>query len=117
MRVDLICDIVEQPRSGIHDLSRTESDADSELPRFNMPLELGIFLGARRYGKGVVRDWLSHHAPEDTMLPGSRKVSSRDASFCEQLLEILATRAIEPEEMIYNDYTTLLVQWLEENPW
>lgn len=42
--------IVEQCRYGIHDLSRTESDGDPPLPRFNMPLELGVFLGAKRYG-------------------------------------------------------------------
>ena len=37
-------------RYGIHDISRTELDRDSGLPRFNMPLELGIFLGAKRFG-------------------------------------------------------------------
>jgi hypothetical protein len=42
--------IVEQCRYGIHDLSRTESDGNPPLPRFNMPLELGLFIGARRYG-------------------------------------------------------------------
>lgn len=42
--------IVEQRRYGIHDLSRTETDGDPPLPRFNMPLELGLFIGAKRYG-------------------------------------------------------------------
>ena len=42
--------LIEACRYGIHDLSRTELDPDSQLPRFNMPLELGIFLGARRFG-------------------------------------------------------------------
>jgi hypothetical protein len=42
--------IIESCRYGIHDLSRTESDGDPPLPRFNMPLELGIFLGAQRFG-------------------------------------------------------------------
>jgi hypothetical protein len=32
------------------DISRTEVDGDPALPRFNMPLELGLFLGARKYG-------------------------------------------------------------------
>ena len=36
---------------GIHDISRTDLDSIHRLPRFNMPLELGIFLGARHYGK------------------------------------------------------------------
>jgi hypothetical protein len=35
---------------GIHDISRTELDTENQLPRFNMPLELGLFLGAKRYG-------------------------------------------------------------------
>lgn len=42
--------IVEQCRYGIHDLSRTESDGEPPLPRFNMPLQLGLFLGAKRFG-------------------------------------------------------------------
>jgi hypothetical protein len=45
-----IQNIVEQCRYGIHDLSRTESGGNPPLPRFNMPLELGLFLGAKRYG-------------------------------------------------------------------
>jgi len=42
--------IIQTCRYGIHDISRTESDGDPPLPRFNMPLELGVFLGAKRYG-------------------------------------------------------------------
>ena len=42
--------IIEQCRYGIHDISRTESDGTPPLPRFNLPLELGVFLGAKRYG-------------------------------------------------------------------
>ena len=42
--------MIGECRYGVHDLSRTELDAESGLPRFNMPLELGVFLGAKRYG-------------------------------------------------------------------
>ncbi|MGA9581009.1 MAG: hypothetical protein WBR13_03440 [Allosphingosinicella sp.] len=49
-RLDKIYAIVGECRYGIHDLSRTELDEVNGLPRFNMPLELGIFLGAKRYG-------------------------------------------------------------------
>ena len=35
---------------GIHDISRIELDENSGFPRFNMPLELGIFLGAKQFG-------------------------------------------------------------------
>lgn len=55
VRIDKIFKIVEESRFGIHDLSRTELDRKTKLPRFNMPLELGIFLGAKRYGIGAQR--------------------------------------------------------------
>lgn len=49
-RIDKLYRIIEQSPFSIHDLSRTELDAKHKLPRFNMPLELGIFLGAKRFG-------------------------------------------------------------------
>ena len=50
VRIDKIYKIIAECRYGIHDLSRTELDGETCLPRFNMPLELGVFLGAKRYG-------------------------------------------------------------------
>ncbi len=50
VRIDKIYSIIADCRYGIHDISRTELDEGSNLPRFNMPLELGIFLGAKRFG-------------------------------------------------------------------
>jgi hypothetical protein len=50
VRIDKIYNIIEDCRYGIHDISRTELDEVLHLPRFNMPLELGIFLGAKRFG-------------------------------------------------------------------
>ncbi len=50
VRIEKLLDIIEACKFGIHDLSRTESDPKSRLPRFNMPFELGLFLGAKRYG-------------------------------------------------------------------
>jgi hypothetical protein len=49
-RLAKICEIIRECRYGIHDISRTESDGTPPLPRFNMPLELGLFLGAQRFG-------------------------------------------------------------------
>jgi hypothetical protein len=49
-RLDKIYRIIEQSRYGIHDISRTQLDRANGLPRFNMPLELGVFLGAKRFG-------------------------------------------------------------------
>jgi hypothetical protein len=50
VRFEKICRIIADSHYGIHDISKTEPDPDSGLPRFNMPLELGLFLGARNFG-------------------------------------------------------------------
>jgi hypothetical protein len=51
-RIEKIARIIRDCRWAIHDISRTEPNSQG-LPRFNMPLELGLFLGARRFGNGV----------------------------------------------------------------
>jgi hypothetical protein len=51
-RIRKIKRIIRECRYGIHDISRVEVDPKSRLPRFNMPLELGLFLGAQEYGAG-----------------------------------------------------------------
>ena len=53
VRVSKILKIIAECRIGIHDISRTELDTRHRLPRFNMPLELGMFLGAKQYGNAV----------------------------------------------------------------
>jgi hypothetical protein len=50
VRLEKLYEIIRDCRFGIHDLSRTTLDTKHRLPRFNMPLELGIFLGAKKYG-------------------------------------------------------------------
>jgi hypothetical protein len=51
VRIEKIATIIRACRFGIHDISRTDLDAGTGLPRFNMPLELGLFLGAKKYGR------------------------------------------------------------------
>lgn len=48
-RLDKIIRHIENCRYGIHDISRIEVNAHN-LPRFNMPFELGVFFGAKRFG-------------------------------------------------------------------
>ncbi len=50
VRFEKILRLIDQSKYGIHDICRTELDPVNHLPRFNMPLELGVFLGARRFG-------------------------------------------------------------------
>ena len=50
VRLNRIIGLIRSCRFGIHDISRTELDVVNKLPRFNMPLELGLFLGAKAFG-------------------------------------------------------------------
>jgi hypothetical protein len=54
-RVEKIYKLINESKYGIHDISRVTLDSKNRLPRFNMPLELGIWLGARRYGSKRIR--------------------------------------------------------------
>ncbi len=55
VRIEKIAKIIRACKFGIHDICRTEPDGTTGLPRFNMPLELGIFLGAKRFGRAEQR--------------------------------------------------------------
>lgn len=51
IRLGKIAAMIGECNWGIHDLSRVEVE-DGGVPRFNMPMELGIHLGARLFGEG-----------------------------------------------------------------
>lgn len=53
VRIDKIVKIIEQCRYGIHDLSSTELTEESPLPRYNMPYELGVFMGCKSFGDRI----------------------------------------------------------------
>jgi hypothetical protein len=53
LRLDKIMRIIEQCPYGIHDISSVGLSAGINLPRFNMPLELGLYLGCKRFGGGT----------------------------------------------------------------
>lgn len=50
IRVNQIKNLIKSCKFGIHDLSRSKPMAAGELPRFNMPYELGLDIGALEYG-------------------------------------------------------------------
>lgn len=58
LRLTRIIKLIEASRFSVHDISRVELDPESELPRFNMPIELGIALGMKHLGRSKLRD---HH--------------------------------------------------------
>ncbi len=55
-RLTKIAALIGKSKFAIHDLSRTGIDTNTGLPRFNMPLELGISLGAKLLGTKKHRD-------------------------------------------------------------
>lgn len=50
IRVNQIKNLIKNSKFGIHDLSRSKAMEENELPRFNMPYELGLDVGAAEYG-------------------------------------------------------------------
>lgn len=50
IRINQIKDLIKSSKYGIHDLSRSKAMKIDELPRFNMPYELGLDIGALEFG-------------------------------------------------------------------
>lgn len=50
IRVEKLYRLIKSAQYAIHDISRTEIKSKNDLPRFNMSFELGVFLGAKKYG-------------------------------------------------------------------
>ncbi|RKU33911.1 hypothetical protein C6499_00350 [Candidatus Poribacteria bacterium] len=153
VRIDKIYSIIADCRYGIHDISRTELDKGSGLPRFNMPPELGVFLGAKKFGieeqerkKSLildtepyryqqfisdiagqdiqahnnssrevithVRNWLRAASRRET-IPSGGIIWERYQEFMEKLPQMAKEGQLIVEELIFNDYTLLVAQWLE----
>lgn len=49
VRIIKIMKIINECKYGIHDISKADLDLSTNLARFNMSLELGIFIGAQHY--------------------------------------------------------------------
>jgi hypothetical protein len=55
VRVEKIRGLIQSSRLSIHDLSRMEPLHPDDLPRFNMPFELGLDLGCRHWGSAHLK--------------------------------------------------------------
>jgi len=121
VRFNKIQDLISECKYSIHDISRTELDATTGLPRFNMPLELGLDLGCKRYGKSYhqekvilvldvnrfrYRDFISDIAGQDIEGHGSREQEAINAVRNWLRLELDPRLVITPGgETIYRRYT------------
>lgn len=50
VRMDKITRLIKESQYSIHDLSAVQLDSFNDLPRFNMPFELGMVIGSKRFG-------------------------------------------------------------------
>ena len=50
IRINQIKDYIRDSKYGIHDISRSKAMKKGELPRFNMPYELGLDIGCSEFG-------------------------------------------------------------------
>lgn len=153
VRIDKIYEIIADCRYGIHDISRIELDEPSGFPRFNMPLELGVFIGAKKFGseeqKGkkclildktpyryqqfisdiagqdiqthsntqeeivkVVRNWLRTTSRLQT-IPSGSIIWERYQEFLQDLPKTCQMHRLIVEEMVFNDYTLVIEEWLK----
>lgn len=48
VRLDKILRLIKESAYSIHDISVVELDAINQLPRFNMPFELGLVIGSKK---------------------------------------------------------------------
>jgi len=55
VRVTQIKQLIRACKFGVHDISRNRAMTSGELPRFNMPYELGLDIGASEYGNRQLR--------------------------------------------------------------
>ena len=152
VRFTKIARIIDECRFGYHDISRTQLSRPSRLPRFNMPFELGLFLGiARNSGDkncvvvdreqyryqqflsdiagqdikahnndpqtvvGVIRNWL-RSSPTGGSIPGPSHLWGRYRRFKRRLPLICGDLRITPSELTFNDYATVVSEWIRMNP-
>lgn len=152
-RLAKIMDIVSECRYGIHDISRTELGS-GKLPRFNMPLELGLDLGCQRYGPDhltekrllimdrsrhryqraisdiggqdivnhsnnprylirCIRDWLSTESRLSEM-PGGLYMYQSYLAFQKVLPSLCKTMKLNPKQLTFGDFTSVVRLWLVE---
>ena len=83
-RLDKLVRVIGQCRFSIHDISRTEITQSSPLPRFNMPFECGLAIGAMRYqrpAQGGLRDFLLMAAEDFQDRTTLSDLAGQDASY------------------------------------
>ena len=97
IRIQNIIGLIEQSRYSIHDLSRVSTMGD--LPRFNMPLELGICIGAIAFGQK------NHKSKKYLIL-------EKDRYRFQQFISDLSGQDIQDHNNYYKDAVKAVRNWL-----
>jgi hypothetical protein len=140
-RIDKLYNIIEQSRFSVHDLSRTELDPINKLPRFNMPLELGVFLGAKRFGDSAQKlkrclildteqyrfqKFISDLAGMDITAHGGNPgrivgcirdwliIVSKRKTMIAGLPAIAKAAGLKPDDLIFADLERFILAWVKE---
>jgi hypothetical protein len=65
-----------------------------------------------------VRDWLnSSPVDPDVIKPGAGKIAERYEQFMGELPDLCKELHLDTDELTFNDFTTILVEWLVYNEW
>jgi hypothetical protein len=103
VRYTKILRIIRECKYGIHDISRVEPDRKTKLPRFNMALELGLFLGAKGFGE-------THHSSKSCLVLDSEPFRYR--TFCSDI----AGQEVRAHGYDYRKAITAVRDWLSNSP-
>lgn len=94
VRTDNILGLIRDYRFGIHDILRTE-------------------IAIRN-----VRDWLdSSPVDPEIIRPGGGEIFECYQWLMDELPELCEEVFLDPDELTYNNFTTLLVEWLRFHEW
>lgn len=55
VRIEKIKNLIKTSKYAIHDISRSEPLKEGDLPRFNMPYEMGLDIGCQAFGGGKLK--------------------------------------------------------------
>jgi hypothetical protein len=103
VRYTKILRIIRECRFGIHDISRVELDRKTRLPRFNMALELGLFLGAKGFGE-------THHTAKSCL------VLDRDPFHYRMFCSDIAGQEVRAHGNDHRKAITAVRDWLSNAP-
>lgn len=134
VRVQKILRLIGEAPLGIHDISRVELDPSSQLPRFNMPLELGLFLGAKAYGsvaqqakRALILDSdrsghprtrkLTTPPAQGSVIPSGSVIARRYRTYRRAITTLCKGLQLDPRRLTFTDDISLVTAWLDENPW